>query len=53
MKGQQSPKWVLSLLVVSCIAAGQDTALIPVNVPDSLDPNQGSEKPQSPVSFMT
>ena len=42
MKGQQNPKWVLSLLMVSCIAAGQDTALIPVNVPDSLDPNQGS-----------
>ncbi|MDG1066719.1 MAG: hypothetical protein P8O91_10910 [Luminiphilus sp.] len=42
MKGQQSPKWLLSLLMVSCVVTAQDAALIPVNVPESLDPNEGS-----------
>ena len=42
MKGQQSPKWPLCLLMVSCLASAQETSPTLVNVPDAVDPNEGS-----------
>ena len=42
MKGQQHAAWPLSLLLVSCVSFAQETTPIPVNVPESVDPNAGS-----------
>ena len=42
MKGQRSLRWLLTLLLVISGAAAQEPMPIAVNVPDSVDPNEGS-----------
>jgi hypothetical protein len=42
MKGQQSLNWLLTLLMISSVAAAQDPLPIAIDVPESVDPNAGS-----------
>ena len=42
MKGQQSPQWLLCLLMASCLASAQEATPTLVDVPDAVDPNEGS-----------
>ena len=42
MKGQQSPRWLFILLLLTSAAAAQEPVPIAVNVPDSIDPNADS-----------
>lgn len=42
MKGQQSPRWLLILLLATSVVAAQEPLPIAVNVPDSIDPNADS-----------
>ena len=43
MKGQQSPNWLLCLLLVSCFASTQEASPTLVNVPDAVDPNEPTD----------